>query len=360
MKLEKNKLILAAAGSGKTTFLIDHALQEHPGNTLITSYTISNCDEIKYRIINKLGSIPNNLDILPWFTFLLRHGVKPFQGTLFNEKIKGVFLVKSQSTQFVKQSDTRNYYFNGGYQIYTDKIAKFVIECDQLSAGAVVDRISRVYDRILIDEFQDLAGYDLNLLTLLFKSEIEVVIVGDPRQGTYSTNSAQKNKNFRRINIVEYFAPEKGKNLVFDDTTLNTNYRCTNEICEFSDKFNPQLSKSQSGNLRTTGHDGLFTVPKELITQYLNEFSAMQLRYDVKVKVNENFPVINFGNSKGLQFERVLIYPTKKFFSWLKVGLPLEPITNAKFYVAFTRASQSVAVVTNEDLSGYGFARYGE
>ena len=45
-----NRLIVAAAGSGKTTYLIEQALKSN-GQTLITTFTIDNESEIKKRII---------------------------------------------------------------------------------------------------------------------------------------------------------------------------------------------------------------------------------------------------------------------------------------------------------------------
>ena len=45
---------------------------------------------------------------------------------------------------------------------------------------------------MFVDEMQDLAGYDLALLEKLFGSALPVTAVGDPRQGTYSTNNSAK------------------------------------------------------------------------------------------------------------------------------------------------------------------------
>ena len=47
-----------------------------------------------------------------------------------------------------------------------------------------MDRISRIFSHILVDEVQDLAGYDLELLKLFLKSCSSVLLVGDPRQVT--------------------------------------------------------------------------------------------------------------------------------------------------------------------------------
>ena len=59
-----------------------------------------------------------------------------------------------------------------------------------------------------------------------------------------------------------------------------------------------------------TGHDGLFWVSEKDVDSYLKTYSPMQLRVNVKKKVNEEYGVLSFRNSKGLGFDRVLIYPT--------------------------------------------------
>lgn len=62
--------------------------------------------------------------------------------------------------------------------------------------------------------------------------------------------------------------------------------------------------------------------------------------------MSENAPAINFGDAKGLTFERVLIYPTKPILAWLKdCNSKLEPKSRAKLYVAITRAMHSAAFV---------------
>ncbi|MDD4570564.1 MAG: hypothetical protein PHE70_10650 [Tepidanaerobacteraceae bacterium] len=52
------------------------------------------------------------------------------------------------------------------------------------------------------------------------------------------------------------------------------------------------------------------------------------------------------GESKGLTFERVLIFPTKPILDWMKDhSKTLKDQSQSKFYVALTRAKHSVAVV---------------
>jgi hypothetical protein len=50
----------------------------------------------------------------------------------------------------------------------------------------------------------------------------------------------------------------------------------------------------------------------------LQQYKPVQLRYDIKTIVNPNYEVRNFGDSKGLSFDRMLIYPTKPRLAWLQ------------------------------------------
>ncbi|MFH0906204.1 MAG: UvrD-helicase domain-containing protein, partial [archaeon] len=79
--MSNNKLIIAAAGSGKTTFLVNEALKKE-GNVLITTFTEANEAEIKNKIIKIRKCIPSNIIIQTWFSFLLQHGVRPYQDSL--------------------------------------------------------------------------------------------------------------------------------------------------------------------------------------------------------------------------------------------------------------------------------------
>jgi superfamily I DNA/RNA helicase len=79
----------------------------------------------------------------------------------------------------------------------------------------------------------------------------------------------------------------------------------------------------------------------------------MQLRWDRRVKVNDDYPVKNFGDSKGQAFQRVVIYPTSPFIKWLKDNkFELPQTSRAKLYVAITRAINSVCIVNDNAIEG--------
>lgn len=342
-----NKLIVAAAGAGKTTFLVNEALKLKDERVLITTYTQANEAEIKKKIIEVNQCIPPNIIVQTWFSFLLQHGVRPFQGVLFEKSINGLILTNNTSALYIPESNTEKHFFTSGIKIYSDKISKFVFRCNEKTNGAVVDRLTRIYSQIFIDEVQDLAGYDLELLKLLFKANTNTLLVGDPRQGTYSTNSSSKNKKFKKAAIVNFFEADS-LGIETDTTSLTTNYRCNNSICELSNKLFPDMSPTKSGNCETTNHDGVFLVRESEVSEYLRRYSPTQLRENIKMEVNQEYRVLNFGESKGLSFDRVLIYPTNPILKWLSNNnSELAPTSRSKLYVAITRARYSVGVICN-------------
>ncbi len=353
-----NKLIVAAAGSGKTNYLVDQALEIIDVKVLITTYTEANEAEIRNKIIEKNKFLPSNITVQTWFSFLLQHGVRPYQGYFFDHDIRGMNLVNSPSAQYIAESNITNHYFDKQQRIYSDKISKFLIKCNEASGGKVIDRLSRIYPHIFIDEIQDLAGHDLDFLKMLFNSTINMLLVGDPRQGIYSTSNAARNKKFAKHRILHFFEDSK-IGIEKDETSLTINYRSIAAICDLSNKLFPEHVAARSGNAHSTGHDGIFLVRPRDVDVYLTYCEPLQLRNsrDPKKIIENLHPIMNFGESKGLSFDRVLIYPTKPFLEWLKNNTSeLASVSRSKLYVAITRARYSVAFVydfkDNEQIVG--------
>ncbi len=360
--MKTNRLIIAAAGSGKTTYLIESALKQKHERVLITTYTQANEEEIRRSFIKINGCVPPNVYIQTWFSTLLQHGVRPFQGGVYDRKIRGMVLVNEQSgvkfedkstgkKYYYGESDIQNYYFTKSSIIYSDKISKFVLKCNENSNGAVIDRLSRIFPHIYFDEVQDLAGYDLEILKLLMLSQSNILFVGDPRQVTYHTHHSVKYKKYRDGRIKEFIQEECRKiDCQIDEASLIRSHRNNQSICNYSSRLYPEYQPSISGQTEITGHDGVFLVRKNDVERYLAIYKPVQLRDKVTVKVDSNFQSVNFGESKGQSYNRVLIYPTKTFIDWIKDNNCRIPFTSrSKLYVALTRARYSVAIVYDYD-----------
>ncbi|WP_321995978.1 UvrD-helicase domain-containing protein [Draconibacterium orientale] len=378
--MKNNKLIISAAGSGKTTYLVNKALElPKEESILITTYTEANEAEIRNKILKQKKYIPSNITIQTWFSFLIQHGVRPFQGSMNDElwenDVKGMLLVNEQSgvryttprgpVYWSEEDFFNKHYFTETGKIYSDKISKFIIKCDSTTNGDVVSRISRIYSHVYVDEVQDLAGYDLELIKLLFKSSSNILLVGDPRQVTYLTHHSSKNKGYQDGRIKDYLH-DKCKSLLaedsIDETTLNKSHRNNKEICDYSSNlYDGIYEKSEpcscnSCRKKKKKHTGVFVIKPADVDKYLKKYKPVQLRWDRRKKVNQAYSVYNFGESKGQTHDRVLIYPTTPMLQWILdntydftrmgKGKKVKIIgAREKLYVAITRARHSVAFV---------------
>lgn len=350
-----NRLMIAAAGAGKTTYLVEESLKQS-GNVLITTFTNANEMEIKKKFLEKNGCVPANITIQTWYSFILQHGVRPFQGVVLDDKINGMILVNKKSGKkyegkfgpvYYGEEEYRKFYFTEGMKMYSDKIAKFVCRCEKETKGMVSKRIGRIFSKIYIDEVQDLAGYDLEIVKCLMKADCDVIMVGDPRQVTYLTHKEAKHKKYADGKIEEFIKNECKKiKCEIDKTTLNNSYRNNKSICEYSSKLYPDYDEPDTNQFEITGHDGIFFVRPQDIEMYMDEFRPMQLRENRVVKVDDRYPAINMGESKGITYDRVLIYPTSTMKKWIdNHSTGLKPKTRSQLYVAITRAKFSVAIV---------------
>ena len=352
----KNRLIVASAGSGKTTYIVDSAVADSRKglSVLITTFTEACEAEIRESIIATCRAIPKEITVQTWFSFLISHGVKPFQGTLFQHDVKGMVLVNGRSGLRYKnkegkpiyfgEDDFNSYFFSPEKNIYSDKLALLALRCDDVARGRVFHRISRCFAKVYVDEVQDLAGYDLEIIDRLLASSSDTLLVGDPRQATYSTHNSRKHRKYRKANIVNFFK-DRDLDIEIDDQSLVVNYRCCASICEFANQIYPEMVAAKAGRADSEKHDGVFAVPEYLVNKYLEEYRPVQLRENVLRRVNEDYQIMNFGKSKGLSFDRVLIYPSISMVDWLKSGKEMGQAPKAKLYVATTRARRSVGIV---------------
>lgn len=358
-----NKIVIAAAGSGKTTYLVEEAMKIRNERVLITTYTESNEAEIRRKFFELAGHVPGNVTIMTWFSFLISHGIKPFQGGMFEFTVRGMLLVSTQSglkyktrqgqPVFWAEDEVERHYFDPGHHVYSDKLSKLVMRCNDRSGGAVIDRISRIYPHVFVDEVQDLAGYDLDILSALAGSPLRLLMVGDPRQVTYLTHLERRHKKYADGGIVGFLREELPKRVAIeiDDTTLSRSHRNSAVICEISSRLFPALPASRACDCsgcrdQRVSIKGAYILPIADYAHYLATVRPMQLRDKVSSKgVDHRSPAMNFGESKGRGFDHVVILPTEPMRTWLSnPAMDLKAQSRARFYVALTRARHSVAV----------------
>lgn len=346
----ENRFIIAAAGSGKTETIVNAALS-YNGRVLVTTYTDNNTDEIKRRIFKKNSVMPSHIEVLPWFTFLLNHFIKPYQDIFCPQDIRGVEMVSSQSTIF-KNKQSISFYINNERKIYSDKIAALACKLNQDLNGAIINTLAEIYSYIIIDEVQDLAGYDLEMLEMLASSrKFNFLCVADPRQCVYCTSNNSKNKKYKK-QIVEFLRNRCASMFVVDDNSLNVNHRCIQAICDLSNELYPTLKSVNSDVIISAdNHYGIYFVRKEHIPDYIKRYQPVQLRWNNQTVSSNLSPVYNMGLVKGMAFDRVLIYPTQNMLKWFQSEMNINSDeTRAKLYVALTRARYSVAIVCDGEI----------
>lgn len=340
-----NLAILAAAGSRKTECIVESALSVTNGRVLITTYTNENQRQICQRIEQKVGTMPANISVVGWFSFLIAQCAKPYQKALVDEPllINGLNF-KGVRNRFAKKSE-RRYFLDANNDMYRDGVSDFVVSLNRDTNGAVVERLEKIYAHILIDEVQDLVGYDLDVLDLLLASKIKLTMVGDPRQHTLSTNIGSRNKRYRGRGLKGWFS-ERANTCELQHREFS--YRCNQMICDFADAIYPDMPKTKSSGVCATGHDGIFYVPLERVAEYLNVHRNVSiLRHDRNANTL-GFPAMNIGVSKGSTFDRVMIFPTKPMLEYLKKRDPSKLKAPERLYVAVTRARFSVAFVVED------------
>lgn len=340
--LLNNEVIISPAGAGKTTYIVDDLAKHLSDSCMILTYTNENYNSIYEKIIKKFGYIPSKVRLQTWFSFLLSECARPYQNFISEKRIENIRFVQGQSTYRMSKMKI-SYYITKNNNIYTDKISEFICLCNKKSNGMVIKRLEKIFDRLYIDEVQDLAGYDFDLMELFLDASFSTMMVGDNRQATFSTNNSRKYSKFKGSNIIDLFMLwEAHKKCIIKHR--NECYRCNQKICDFSDKLYPEMEHTISRNDKITGHDGLFRISTNQVENYILKYKPQVLRYDKRTKVDG----LNFGLSKGLTFDRVLIYPNGPISKYLKTG-DIECLkgNSSKYYVAFTRARYSIAFVYN-------------
>lgn len=345
-----NHLTLAVAGSGKTQGIVDEcAALPLDERVLILTYTTVNQAELRARLTAQAGR-HTKIDVMGWFAFLITHFVRPFLPFAYPGKRVHGFDFESKHQRYAK-NESYERYFNSGGQVRRVHLAQIAVRVEAASDGGPIKRLRRLYDRIYIDEVQDLCGYDLDVLDALLESGIPVEMVGDVRQAVIATNECEtKNKPFMYMGIWKWFLAQEKAGRISIDQRFET-WRCRSEIAAFADSiFDASwgFAATVSRNQVATGHDGVFFIKEADLPEYIAVYSPLFLRHSVSSAKDKPYEFMNFRLSKGLTRERVLIWPTSSIKKMLTNDGVLEQRAACDLYVAVTRARQSVTFVIED------------
>lgn len=319
------RLILAVAGSGKTALVIDKLNLDE--RFLILTYTENNFHNIKNRVFQKFGYIPENIKIFTYFSFLYSFCFKPFLQDQLD--VKGINFERCPN-KFAQGLDR---YIDNGSRVYSNRLVKLIES--QNSMGHVVDRLKKYFDMIIIDEVQDFAGHDFNLLNYIATANNKILFVGDFFQHTFDTSSdGAVNKNLHD-DLTRYLAKFQNMGLLIDIDTLRHSFRCSPSICRYITKNLGINISSHRKDETTINFIDTESVAKTIFDD--NKIVKLFYREHHKYTCHSN----NWGNSKGQNdFTDVCVVlnpTTLKHFRENNLS-ELKSQTKNKLYVAITRA----------------------
>jgi hypothetical protein len=240
-------------------------------------------------------------------------------------------------------SGQKERYINRGSNVMSNHASELAVYLNDAGKGMPIRRLADIYSHIYIDEIQDMAGYDIDLILLLMESGISVSCVGDYKQATYKTNTGNKNKKASGKHIGGFCDLVSKQRLAFIETNLSTR-RFNKNICHFANKLFPAGDEMTSNIEARECDDGVFLIQRSDVTYYFNHYQPTVLKYDIKTTTNE-WQSFNFGGCKGMTFDRVLVFPNGVLTEYIQKGKSIS--APEKYYVGVTRPRYSLAFVVD-------------
>ncbi|MBY6028170.1 UvrD-helicase domain-containing protein [Halomonas sp. DP8Y7-1] len=368
-----NILCIAGAGSGKTHKIITESIAEieRGGKVLIVTYTISNQQELRRRFLAAFGKHSDQFVVKGLFSFYLEDMVRPYQQALFAQRIDGIFfneqnphlkpgskyMLPGRKEQLEDKSYNPNHFLTQcNTKAHTGFLAKLAARIGKAKKNAAATRLGDIYSQVYFDEVQDLVGWDYEVLKVLSRAmKSPITCVGDFRQTVYETTFGQKAPKTASEKIAAF------KSMNFKEDTLMQNFRSIQTICTISDEVHKGAYKATISAVHDipnefTHHLGVFIVKQSDVTDYVKTYHPIVLRWNMasgKKVLPAWARCYNFGASKGLGFDRVLILPVDSQMHFVLDGATPFPANSEmaqnKLYVAITRARYSLGFIVPDE-----------
>lgn len=338
------RIILAVAGSGKTSYLIEQLDTER--KSLILTYTVNNIEHIRSSIVKKFGYFPANITLDSYFSFLYSFCFKPLLSDITGSK--GIFYERPPDATRMLQRDNMHFYMSANGYLYSSRLAKLLETKGVIPA--VNERIAKYYDNLFIDEVQDFGGNDFEFLKALLTCSIRILLVGDFFQHTFDTSTDGRLNSSLYDDYTKYQKHFRKAGITIDVTTLQKSYRCSPTICDF---IREQLNVPIYSNRTDTVSIRLLDSAEDADAIF-RDGSIVKLFYDDHSKFDCYSQ--NWGASKGLDhFQDVCVVLNKTSFKKFQNEdlATLSPKTLNKFYVACSRAKGNLYFLADSYLKQY-------
>lgn len=278
-----NSLIIAAAGSGKTTELINEIfdkVKELPNEKVLAVITYTNAatNEILERLQKKV-SIQPNIFVGTIHSFLIKFLIKPYGkvlGMVPNELIITDYEIKvseSSSNPFIEKNMIVNQLSEKGVLTYD-----YIVTLSKkiLENGEVKNRFCNRIRYLFVDEFQDSTNSQFEIFDTLRKGKkSEVILVGDPEQRIMNfRNRTRKRTGSTGSKKVPLHPIEALQNkTTYLISNLTNNYRSSETIVKFINHFHSSIQQEWVNKDITSKNPVMFiqtTKLKSIISDFNN------------------------------------------------------------------------------------------
>ena len=292
------RVVFAVAGSGKTSSIIDKI--EEGSRCLIITYTDNNTQQLKNRVIKKHGMIPKGVRIYSYFTFLYSFCYRPLCGHELNTKGINFGYPLPMNAQRARKN-TREHYFDNDKRLFSNRIAKLLIEFDVVPE--VIERIEKFFDFVCIDEVQDFAANDFNFLCQLAKTEVDMLLVGDFFQHTFDTSRDGNTQQSLHDCFDQYCNKLEAAGYQKDLEALSHSYRCSPSVCAFiENNLGIAIQSHREDEVQVQ-----FIDDADEIARIYSQNYTVKLFYQKSSAYRGHTD--NWGNTKGLDnFEDVCVW----------------------------------------------------
>ncbi|SJZ64091.1 hypothetical protein SAMN02745116_01024 [Pilibacter termitis] len=331
--MDKKRLIHAVAGSGKTKTIIDDL--DIDKRNLIITYTTTNQEEIRKRVINKYGQLPERTYIFGFFEFLYKFCLVPY----YDQRFLGIDFNYKPKNNFDKN------FFNQQRVIHF-RLSNFLINKSDID---FLGRIDYFFDCVYIDEVQDFESYDFDWIKSLSNLNAKVWLLGDFYQKTYSTSRDGNKGSGIHKDRAKWL--KELESFELDETSLMESYRCPANICDFvREKMKIQIFHHDENTIQSTVK---FIDNQTEIDCIMSDDKIKKLFYQKSYNYNCNGQ--NWGDSKGGEFSDVCVILNPKTLDCFKKEhlSDLVPQTKNKFYVACTRTKGNLYFISEESINEY-------
>ena len=330
------RLILAVAGAGKTTHIVNSLTPEK--RSLIITYTKCNYDNLLCKIAKKFNERwPKNVTLMRYLPFLYQFCYKPFLADII--RAKGI--TYNDPPPRIPNTK-RAYYISPQGYFYSNRLAYYFEKKDVIED--IKYRITKYFDEFVVDEVQDIAGRDFNFLELLMLMDTDMLFVGDFYQHTFDTSRDQNVNSSLFNDFKKYIKRFQSKGISCDNNTLARSWRCGHGVCDYiTDNLGIEIRSNRNTEDDTSV---IFVSGIDEAKQILEDDKIIKLHYRKSRRYGADHR--NWGETKGEdKYQDVCVLLNKKTMEEYHAGQlsKLAPSTRNRLYVAITRARGNVYLI---------------